>query len=1139
MNLFELLQRVRAPRRSCPTPFAPHAVRALITLLSIVILGLPSSVHAQFSTFSGNYYQSTTPSGNAVAGSTYSNISFDFIAVPPPAPIVENKGFSASYTGSFVAQYSGYYKFTTAADDGIRLSINGNSIINQWQDQPATPTTSSVFLLARASIYSYPVTLEYYENGVGPASLSLSYTELFDNAQYISTTLPTTMFAGRSYSGTITLRNTGTSTWTNNNYDIKYTLLANAYTKNLWGPNSVSESYIPDSILTLDPNLTMSFPFTLTAPKTPGTYPFQCQMMDSRHGSFGSLVSLQITVIPPPPPTNLTATAGNAKVQLSWTAPNGTVSSYNVKRCQSQAPGGPYTTVSGTGSVTGTTYTDTAVFNRTKYYYVVTAVNAAGESDNSNEASATPAAPDDSQLVSSTFPATMTAGQSYSGTIVMKNVGTSTWFPLTADITQGYYLSVVDGQTPLTWGGTGYCRYAEVGTIAPGQTATFTFSVTAPAKPGSYPFLWQMVHWNVAIFGDKTFGSVYVILDLKLAAQVVWTSDSTTTPVTQAASASGKFGGNSSVHLTLTAPQTLTSATATTVTLHEVSGNSADTVFTNLPLSGGPSSVCGEPLASPPPNTTARYLDLPWNIGGHNGNYTVTATVSVLVGDFTQAVTLASPLMVDREDLIIPTDAAGNLMTTPQNPTPILWDPTNPALPNPVTLTAKVTAAYKTGGTALVSIYHSYDNVNPVLKMTKPFLTTDGQVSFTWDGTTNVSDSNGGFLSADPGVYLFQFVVTDNLGSRDCDKSNFPGQSAGLQNPAPPSPFAIPDPNDIAMKTYLFSYSLASLDIPTRSGYSGQVDTFDLVLINRATRMLTLRELTSGNHTVPIVVPQQDDYTFLVSVLDADAYKDKAHRRRYALQHNQTVAGVCRGALFGSSDILPVTMTNVWDYLHNQGFWYNNAPGGKVAPALQLTWAPNIGYASDEPRMDKSAAQAWNALKFSGKSKGPLCWFFLGHGSSGNALKFANNTWLVADRANDKQPNVGQRSYVEDFAPNELAKVWICVLAGCTSGSHSTASNDTSRIAAMLRNKGVQNTVNFNQHVPEAIAALWAEHFWKYATQGDTPGIKSAVNPQAAASLAQDDIIATGSVQFLLNHGNYSFVQFNGQDIPSTIQPDP
>ena len=623
-------------------------------------------------------------------------------------------------------------------------------------------------------------------------------------------------------------------------------------------------------------------------------------------------------------------------------------------------------------------------------------------------------------------------------------------------------------------------------------------------------------------------------------ARIVWTSDYTTSPVTQAAATNGgKFGGNSFVHLTLTAPQNLTSATATTVTIHEVSSNSADIVYSNQSLNGSPSSVCGEPLASPPPYSTARYLDIPWNVGGHNGNYTVTATVSAVVGGTAQAVTLASPLMVDREDLIIPTDAAGNLMTTPQNPTPILWDPTNPALPNPVTLTAKVTAAYKTGGTALVSIYHSYDNVNPVLKMTKPFLTTDGQVSFTWDGTTNVSDSNGGFLSADPGVYLFQFVVTDNLGSRDCDKSNFPGQSAGLQNPAPPSPFAIPDPNDIAMKTYLFSYSLASLDIPTRSGYSGQVDTFDLVLINRATRMLTLRELTSGNHTVPIVVPQQDDYTFLVSVLDADAYKDKAHRRRYALQHNQTVAGVCRGALFGSSDILPVTMTNVWDYLHNQGFWYNNAPGGKVAPALQLTWAPNIGYASDEPRMDKSAAQAWNALKFSGKSKGPLCWFFLGHGSSGNALKFANNTWLVADRANDKQPNVGQRSYVEDFAPNELAKVWICVLAGCTSGSHSTASNDTSRIAAMLRNKGVQNTVNFNQHVPEAIAALWAEHFWKYATQGDTPGIKSAVNPQAAASLAQDDIIATGSVQFLLNHGNYSFVQFNGQDIPSTIQPDP
>ena len=86
-------------------------------------------------------------------------------------------------------------------------------------------------------------------------------------------------------------------------------------------------------------------------------------------------------------PTNLLATPGNAQVSLSWTASSG-ASSYNVKR--SSTNGGPYTTV---GSPTTTTYTDTGLINGTIYFYVVSAVNSIGASSNSNQATATPAAP--------------------------------------------------------------------------------------------------------------------------------------------------------------------------------------------------------------------------------------------------------------------------------------------------------------------------------------------------------------------------------------------------------------------------------------------------------------------------------------------------------------------------------------------------------------------------------------------------------------------------------------------------------------------------------------------------------------------------------------------------------------------------
>src|SRR6202167_5491357 len=85
-------------------------------------------------------------------------------------------------------------------------------------------------------------------------------------------------------------------------------------------------------------------------------------------------------------PINLTATAGDQQASLTWTASSG-ATSYFVKR--GTASGGPYTTV---GTPAGTTYADTNLTNGTAYYYVVTAVNAAGESGNSNQATATPKA---------------------------------------------------------------------------------------------------------------------------------------------------------------------------------------------------------------------------------------------------------------------------------------------------------------------------------------------------------------------------------------------------------------------------------------------------------------------------------------------------------------------------------------------------------------------------------------------------------------------------------------------------------------------------------------------------------------------------------------------------------------------------
>lgn len=91
---------------------------------------------------------------------------------------------------------------------------------------------------------------------------------------------------------------------------------------------------------------------------------------------------------PPAAPTGLAATAGNAQVALAWNAV-GDATSYGVKR--SMTAGGPYSVVQ--SGLSTTAFTDAGLANGTIYWYVVSATNAEGESPNSAQASATPAAP--------------------------------------------------------------------------------------------------------------------------------------------------------------------------------------------------------------------------------------------------------------------------------------------------------------------------------------------------------------------------------------------------------------------------------------------------------------------------------------------------------------------------------------------------------------------------------------------------------------------------------------------------------------------------------------------------------------------------------------------------------------------------
>jgi len=90
---------------------------------------------------------------------------------------------------------------------------------------------------------------------------------------------------------------------------------------------------------------------------------------------------------PPPTPTGVAASPGNAMISVSWSSSNG-ATSYNIYR--STASGAEGTTAIAT--TTGLSFDNTGLSNGTKYYYKVSATNSVGTSGQSAEVSSTPAA---------------------------------------------------------------------------------------------------------------------------------------------------------------------------------------------------------------------------------------------------------------------------------------------------------------------------------------------------------------------------------------------------------------------------------------------------------------------------------------------------------------------------------------------------------------------------------------------------------------------------------------------------------------------------------------------------------------------------------------------------------------------------
>lgn len=115
---------------------------------------------------------------------TDANVNFRWGGgMPEGSNLSSSETFSVRWLGKLQAPVTGRYRLITTSDDGVRLFINNQPILDHWSDHAATDDEGVIDLIAGAF---YDIRLEFYENG-GDAVIQLFWSYPGQSRQIVPT----------------------------------------------------------------------------------------------------------------------------------------------------------------------------------------------------------------------------------------------------------------------------------------------------------------------------------------------------------------------------------------------------------------------------------------------------------------------------------------------------------------------------------------------------------------------------------------------------------------------------------------------------------------------------------------------------------------------------------------------------------------------------------------------------------------------------------------------------------------------------------------------------------------------------------------------------------------------------------------
>lgn len=172
---------------------------------------------------------------------------------------------------------------------GATVNINANAApagqaFTSWTVDSGSPSIADV------NASSTTLTMS-----AGTATITANYQSIQNGAQFISNSgVPTALNIGQTATVSVTMKNTGTSTWTKS--DLYKLGSQNEQDNTDWGMNRV---WLDDAD-NIGPNAQKTFTFDITAPSVAGTYNFQWKMVQDNVEWFGDQSgNVSITVLDP------------------------------------------------------------------------------------------------------------------------------------------------------------------------------------------------------------------------------------------------------------------------------------------------------------------------------------------------------------------------------------------------------------------------------------------------------------------------------------------------------------------------------------------------------------------------------------------------------------------------------------------------------------------------------------------------------------------------------------------------------------------------------------------------------------------------------------------------------------------------